>query len=369
MQSKIMASKVLIIAEAGVNHNGDEKKAIDLVDAAIASGVDIVKFQTFKSERLVTSTAKQAKYQSQNIGKVEPQLEMLKRLELSFPAHQRIKNYCDTKGIGYLSTAFDSESLTFLVGELKLSQLKIPSGELTNAPFVLEHALTGCQLIVSTGMATLEEVQSALQVIAFGLLKVDGLLTANAPNEQAFFEAFNSKRGQELLLKYVTLLHCTTEYPTAPENVNIRAMDTLKDNFSLAVGYSDHSLGITIPIVAVARGAKVIEKHFTLDRSLPGPDHKASLEPQELTAMVKAIRDVESAFGTGLKQPTLTEQANSIAARKSLIAASTIEKGELFSNKNIAIKRPGDGMSPNKYWALLGQQASKNYQAGDILSE
>lgn len=364
-----MAKKVLVIAEAGVNHNGDETKAIALVDAAMAAGVDIVKFQTFKAENLVTSTAKQASYQSQNIGKVESQLEMLKRLELSFSAHKRIKNYCDGKGIEYLSTAFDSESLTFLVDDLKLTLLKIPSGELTNTPFVLEHALTGCKLILSTGMATLKEVKSALQVIAYGLLKVDGKLATTEPNENAFRQAFNTERGQQLLSEYVTLLHCTTEYPTAPENVNIRAMDTLKESFSLAVGYSDHSLGITIPIAAVARGAQVIEKHFTLDRGLPGPDHKASLEPQELAAMVKAIRDVESAFGTGLKQPTVTEQANSIAARKSLVAARTIEKGELFSDETIAIKRPGNGMSPSQYWALLGQPSSKRYQAGDILAE
>ncbi|UUO23143.1 N-acetylneuraminate synthase [Colwellia sp. M166] len=364
-----MDNKVLIIAEAGVNHNGDESKALALVDAAVLAGVDVVKFQTFKAENLVTATAKQASYQSKNIGKVESQLQMLKRLELSFGAHQRVKAYCDACGIAYLSTAFDDESLAFLVEELNLKQLKIPSGELTNAPFVLAHALTGCQLILSTGMATLSEVKKALEVIAFGLLQSRGKMLASAPNSAAFSQAFHSELGQRLLQEQVTLLHCSTEYPTPAHHVNMLAMDSLKNEFLLAVGYSDHSQGITIPIATVARGAKVIEKHFTLDRNLPGPDHRASLEPDELSAMVKAIREVESAFGDGIKQPTATECQNMVAARKSLVAASDIKQGDVFTKENLAIKRPGNGMSPDKYWALLGKSSVRDYQAGDLLTE
>lgn len=364
-----MDNKVLIIAEAGVNHNGDESKALALVDAAVLAGVDVVKFQTFKAESLVTATAKQASYQSENIGKVESQLDMLKRLELSFSAHKRVKDYCDACGIAYLSTAFDDESLTFLVEELNLKQLKIPSGELTNAPFVLAHALTGCQPILSTGMATLSEIKSALEVIAFGLLQLAGKMLDSTPNSKAFKQAFNSELGKKLLQQQVTLLHCSTEYPTPVQHVNLFAMDTLKDHFSLAVGYSDHSQGITIPIAAVARGAQVIEKHFTLDRNLPGPDHQASLEPDELSDMVKAIRDVENAFGDGIKQPTAIEQQNSIAARKSLVAAKHIKQGDLLTKDNVVIKRPGDGMSPGHYWTLLGRSAKRTYQIGALLNE
>ena len=364
-----MNHKVLIIAEAGVNHNGDESKALALVDAAVLAGVDIVKFQTFKAESLVTATADQASYQSENIGKVESQLQMLERLELSYAAHKRVKAYCDTCGITYLSTAFDDESLTFLVEDLKLTQLKIPSGELTNTPFVLAHALSGCQLILSTGMATLNEVKSALEVIAFGLLQFAGKMLDSKPNTATFNQAFNSELGQKLLREQVTLLHCSTEYPTPAHHVNLLAMDTLKNSFSLAIGYSDHSQGITIPIAAVARGAQVIEKHFTLDRNLPGPDHRASLEPNELTAMVKAIRDVESAFGDGIKQPSAVELENMIAARKSLVAAKDIEQGDLLTIDNLAIKRPGNGMSPDKYWTLLGKTATRSYQIGELLHE
>jgi N-acetylneuraminate synthase len=364
-----MKKNVLIIAEAGVNHNGDESQALALVDAAVLAGADIVKFQTFKAENLVTSSAKQANYQSQNMGKVESQLAMLQRLELSFSAHKRIKSYCKNKGIEYLSTAFDLDSLAFLVEELDLAQLKIPSGELTNAPFVLAHAMTGRKLIVSTGMATLLEVRDALAVISFGLLKYVGKMQGFSPETDTFYQAYHSTEGQELLQEYVTLLHCTTEYPTPFSNINMRAMDSLKNEFLLAVGYSDHSLGITIPITAVARGATVIEKHFTLDRNLPGPDHKASLEPQELNEMVMAIRDVESALGNGIKQPTLGEQQNSVAARKSLVAATDIQAGEIFSKENLAVKRPGNGLSPYKYWDLLGRTATSDYKAGELLIE
>lgn len=363
------SSKVLIIAEAGVNHNGDERLAMSLVDAAVKAGVDIVKFQTFKADKLVTASAKQAQYQTLNIGKEENQYKMLSRLELSYAAHKRLQQYCLSQDITYLSTAFDFESLTFLVTELGLTTLKIPSGELTNAPFVLAHARTGAQLIVSTGMADMSEVQQALGVIALGLLQFHGELLSLQPDASSFMQAMNMPRGQKLLREYVTLLHCTTEYPANPAEVNLNAMDSLSQAFGLAVGYSDHTAGIEIPIAAVAKDAVLIEKHFTLDRNLPGPDHKASLEPNELTAMVKGIRLIELALGDGIKKPSAVEKSNAAIARKSLVASGNIKKGQILSEDNVVIMRPGDGMSPYHYWSLLGKPASKDYTHGELLSE
>ena len=266
----------LIIAEAGVNHNGSEQIAFELVDAAHRAGADIVKFQTFKAKNLVTDKAEQALYQINNTGKKESQLAMLAKLELSHAAHRNIIKYCDQIGIEFLSTAFDQESLNFLADDLGLKRLKIPSGEITNAPLVLEHARTGCDLIVSTGMATLSEVESALSVIAFGYTQPNDY----KPNMNAFNEAYNSLEGRMALEAKVTLLHCTTEYPAPAAELNLSAMKTLSDAFKLPTGYSDHSCGIHIPLAAVALGAPVIEKHFTLDREMEGPDHKASLTPQ-----------------------------------------------------------------------------------------
>lgn len=355
----------LIIAEAGVNHNGDEKLAFELVDAAYKAGVDIVKFQTFKAANLVTKQAKQAMYQTVNTGKEESQFAMLSRLELSFDAHLRLITHCQSLGIEFLSTAFDAESLKFLVNKLALQTLKIPSGELTNAPFVLEHARTGCKLIVSTGMATLAEVEAALGVIAFGLTAQKDSL----PSESVFMDAYASQAGQAALAEKVTLLHCTTEYPAPMFDINLRAMDTLFHAFRLPVGYSDHSQGITIPVAAVARGACLVEKHFTLDRNMEGPDHKASLEPDELAAMVRGIRDVELALGNGIKGPRPSEIKNKEIARKSLVAACDIEPGVVFCTENLAIKRPGDGMSPYAYWQILGKTARQAYRAGELISE
>jgi N-acetylneuraminate synthase len=356
---------IRIIAEAGVNHNGDEALAVALIDAAHRAGVDVVKFQTFKAANLVTRQAKQAAYQTANTGKEESQFAMLSRLELSFDAHLRLIAHCESLGIAFLSTAFDTESLDFLVNRLKLQTLKIPSGELTNAPFVLAHARTGCELIVSTGMATLAEVEAALGVIAFGLTAPQDA----QPGEAAFMAAYASEAGQAALANKVTLLHCTTEYPAPMVDINLKAMDTLSHAFRLPVGYSDHSQGITIPVAAVARGACLIEKHFTLDCNMEGPDHKASLEPDELAAMVRGIRDVELALGDGIKGPRPSEIKNKEIARKSLVAACDIEVGAILCADNLAIKRPGDGMSPYAYWQLLGQPTKRAYQAGEPIRE
>lgn len=355
----------LIIAEAGVNHNGDEKLAFKLVDAAHQAGADIVKFQTFKAKNLVTKDAEQAEYQIANTQKKESQLVMLSRLELSFHVHHQLVKHCQSLGIEFLSTAFDSESLDFLVNDLGLTRLKIPSGEITNAPLVLEHARTHCDLIVSTGMATLSEVEAVLGVIAFGYIAGN----KTEPSELAFQQAYASAQGQQALKQKVTILHCTTEYPAPMAEINLKAMDTLGQAFELPAGYSDHSEGITIPIAAVARGAVLIEKHFTLDKNMEGPDHKASLEPQELTAMVTAIRQVEVALGNGVKSPTVSEVKNKAVARKSLVAAKEIRVGDVFTKENLTIKRPGTGMSPYHYWQLLEKESGQCYQAGDLIVE
>lgn len=355
----------LIIAEAGVNHNGDITLAHELVDAAYQAGADIVKFQTFKAKHLVTASAKQADYQVVNTQQQESQLAMLSRLELSFEAHFALKLQCELLGIEFLSTAFDSESLAFLVNDLGLKRLKLPSGELTNAPLILEHARTGCELIVSTGMATLAEVEAALGVIAFGYTAD----LSTKPSIAAFEHAFRSAQGQAALKQKVTLLHCTTEYPAPLAEINLRAMDTLSEQFQLPAGYSDHSEGITVPIAAVARGATVIEKHFTLDKTMAGPDHKASLNPEELSQMVAAVRGVELALGSGEKAPQGSEIKNMTVARKSLVANGTIAKGEVFSTHNIAIKRPGSGASPYRYWELIGKAAGRDYHEGDFINE
>mgnify|MGYP000370762654 CR=1 FL=1 len=354
----------LIIAEAGVNHNGSEKLAFDLVDAAVAAGVDIVKFQTFKAKDLVTVNAQQADYQVKNSEKVQTQYQMLKELELSFDSHLAVKSYCEQQGIEYLSTAFDSQSLLFLIETMKLTRLKIPSGEITNAPFVLEHAKSGCDLIVSTGMATLKEIEIALGIIAFGFLNKK---SGNKPSLLACKSAYESTQGQQLLKEKVTLLHCTTEYPAPFNEVNLNAMTTMRKVFNLPVGYSDHTAGIVIPVAAVAQKACVIEKHFTLSRQLEGPDHKASIEPNELAQMVKDIRTVELALGNFEKQPTESELKNKAIARKSIVAKVPILKGEKLTSDNLAIMRPGDGLSPINYWKVVDTYAVKDFELGDLI--
>lgn len=355
----------LIIAEAGVNHNGDEKLAFELVDAAYRAGADIIKFQTFKASNLVTENAQQAEYQLANTQKAESQLAMLSRLELSWEAHHALADYCVSLGIEFLSTAFDSESLHFLVNDLGLKRLKLPSGELTNAPLVLEHARTGCDIIVSTGMASLSDIESALGVIAFGYTAAKD----EQPSHMAFERAYASEEGQKALQEKVVLLHCTTEYPAPVDEINLRVIETLNSAFDLPTGYSDHSEGIVIPLAAAARGAMVIEKHFTLDKEMPGPDHKASLSPTELSEMIAAIRQIERALGHKIKIATTSETKNKPIVRKSLVAATEILAGTPFTESNTTIKRPGTGMSPYAYWDLLKTCATRNYQPGEPIVE
>lgn len=353
----------LIIAEAGVNHNGDAKLAFQLIDVAHKAGADIVKFQTFKAKNLTTVQAVQADYQVVNTQKQESQLAMLTRLELSYETHHQLLDYCDQLGIEFLSTAFDSESLHFLVNDLGLKRLKIPSGEITNAPLVLEHARTGCDLIVSTGMATLSEIEAVLGVIAFGYIAQHD----EQPSIVAFADAYASEDGQKALQGKVTLLHCTTEYPAPINEVNLRAMDTMTRAFDLPVGYSDHTEGLAVSVAAVARGAVLLEKHFTLEKNMEGPDHKASLDPKELGDLVTSVRQVEQALGRSVKYPTASEKKNKVVARKSLVAALPIMIGEEFSAKNVVAKRPGNGQSPFSYWNLQGQFAKHNYKEGDFV--
>lgn len=358
-------NRTLIIAEAGVNHNGDERLALELVDAACNAGADIVKFQTFKAQNLVTPQAKQAEYQVVNTKKEEAQLSMLSRLELSYEAHRRIANRCSELGIEFLSAAFDHDSLEFLVNELHLKRLKIPSGEITNSPLVLQYARTGKDIIVSTGMANLADIENALGVIAFGYLANDG----RKPSIDAFEAAYASEEGRRVLEEKVTILHCTTEYPAPLDEVNLRVLETLTKAFGLPVGYSDHTEGIVVPIVAAARGASIVEKHFTIDRALEGPDHKASLEPDELAKMVSEIRKAEVVLGSTVKAATVSEVKNKKVARKSLVAERPIKAGETFNEGNIGAKRPGSGISPYYYWHYLGKKATRHYQAGDLISE
>jgi N-acetylneuraminate synthase len=353
----------LIIAEAGVNHNGSKDLAFKLIDVAWSAGADIVKFQTFKASKLVTKYAKQAEYQVINTAKEETQLSMLKKLELPYEMHFELMAYCNKLGIEFLSTAFDEESLRFLVDDLGLKRLKLPSGELTNSPLVLAHSSTGCDLIVSTGMATLGEIEEALGVIAFGYLSGK---TKN-PSKEEFKNAYGSPEGQAVLRKKVTLLHCTTEYPAPFSEINLNVLKTFSYAFGLKVGYSDHSEGIEIPIAAVASGAILIEKHFTLDKDMEGPDHRASLEPDELISMVKAIRNVDIALGSSVKVPTFSELKNKLIARKSLVAATDIEKGDVFNDGNLTVKRPGGGLAPMYFWDRIGCSASKNYKKDDFI--
>jgi N-acetylneuraminate synthase len=350
-------SSVYIIAEAGVNHNGSIDMAKQLVDAAVAAGADAVKFQTFKAENLVTADAPKAEYQMQHTEPQESQFSMLKKLELDENAHRILRTYCDERGIEFLSTPFDTQSVDLLAKELKVGKLKIASGDLTNAPLLLYVADSAKSVILSTGMSTLDEVEEALGVLAFGYLHSAGTI----PSRESFRQAFQSESGQELLKEKVSLLHCTTEYPAPFSEVNLRAMDTLRDAFGVPVGLSDHTPGYVVALAAVARGATIIEKHFTLDRGLPGPDHKASLEPDELKAMVAGIRQIEMALGSGHKEPTPSEMKNRVIARKSLVAGQFIRRGELFTAENITCKRTGKGIAPIHYWEWLGKQANCDY--------
>ncbi len=356
------AGRVLIVAEAGVNHNGSLELACRLIEVAAEAGADAVKFQSFRADAVASAFARKAHYQTVTTGAGETQLQMLSRLELSEADHAVLIERARRAGIRMLSTPFDVPNLHMLAQRFQFEVIKIPSGEITNGPFLLAVARTGCRVILSTGMSTLAEVETALGALAFGY----GVEATQAvPGTEAFAAAFASATGQRLLHEKVTLLHCTTEYPAPFTETNLRAMDTLAAAFQLPVGFSDHTPGIHIAVAAVARGACLVEKHFTLDRTLPGPDHAASVEPGELQAMVRHIRDVEAALGNGIKCATSSELKNRPIARRSLVAATPIRRGEVFSADNLACKRPGDGLSPMHYWQLLGQTASRDFAADE----
>lgn len=352
---------IYIIAEAGVNHNGSIDLSRQLIDVAAEAGADAVKFQTFQADELVSPSAPKAEYQIDLTDEQESQYEMLKRLELSEENHGELIHHCSKKGIQFLSTPFDFASVDLLTS-FSLPFIKVSSGDLTNAPLLLKIARTGRRVILSTGMSSLDEITMALEVIAYGYLNPFGI-----PSGEDFRAAFASREGQNLLKEKATLLHCTTEYPAPFSEVNLKAMDTLRETFGLTVGFSDHTRGISVPIAAAARGAAVVEKHFTLDRTLPGPDHKASLEPEELKNMVQSIREAESALGSHEKGMTPSEEKNAPVARKSLVAGKPIKKGECFSKENLSVKRPGTGLSPREYWNLLGTRAEKTYKKDEVI--
>lgn len=331
-------NKTLIIAEAGVNHNGSIELARQLVDAAVAAGVDYVKFQTFKAEKIASRNATKASYQQKTTNANESQLAMLKKLELSKEDHLSLIEYCSKKNIQFLSTPFDLESID-LLSELGIRLGKIPSGEITNLPYLRKMAKTFPQLILSTGMATMKEIEEALNV----------LLNTGANKNS------------------IVILHCNTEYPTPFEDVNLLAMPSIGKKFGVSFGYSDHTKGIEVPIAAIALGAVVIEKHFTLDRNMEGPDHKASLEPQELIEMVNSIRNIEKAVGSSVKEPSPSELKNITIARKSIVAATNINKGEIFTEGNLTVKRPGSGISPMQWDAVLGKKASRDFEADELI--
>ena len=358
---RLLNNSVYIIAEAGVNHNGNPEMAFELVDAAISAGVDAVKFQTFKANKQVVESAPKANYQLSSTDPEESQFAMLKKLELSDKTHKRLSDYCKSKNIHYLSTAFDQDSLRYLVDEIGLKVLKIPSGEITNGPLLYEYSQTNCDLIMSTGMSTLNEVKEALGVIAYGLIG------GSNPSMDEFHKAYSSDKGKNSLKEKVTLLHCTTDYPAPLDDINLKAMRTMGDEFGLDIGYSDHSEGILVPVIAVSMGAIIIEKHFTLDKSLPGPDHKASLDPSELKDMVDTIHQVEAVMGDGIKIPRNVELPNRDVVRKSLVAANVISKGEIFTEDNLTTKRPGIGKSPMEYWSMLGKSSQHSLLENELI--
>ena len=351
-----------IIAEAGVNHNGSLKIARRMVDVAAEAGADAVKFQTFNTESITTRHTPLAEYQKKAMKTDGSQFDLLKKLELSVEDHRELKEYCKERGIEFLSTPFDLPSVRLLVEEVGVQYIKISSGDVTNGPLLLQCAHSGKPIVLSTGMSTLGEIERALGVLAFGYVKGIGPISDND-----FQIAYSSREGRKMLRKRVTLLHCTTSYPTPYERVNLRAMDTLRNAFGLTVGLSDHSMGIAVPVAAVARGAAVIEKHFTLDRSMDGPDHRASLEPAELQEMVAAIRCVERALGSPRKGPSIEEARAIGVARKSLVASASIQKGDLLTPENLTIKRPGTGISPMAYWDWLGRPADRDYGEDELI--
>ena len=330
--------KTFIIAEAGVNHNGSMKLAMKLVDVAVEAGVDAVKFQTFRAERMISKFARKAEYQCNTSGKSETQLEMVKRLELDVTEHEELMGYCRGKGIMFLSTPFDLESIELLNG-IGVEIFKIPSGEITNLPYLRRIGELKRKKILSTGMAEMGEIENALDI----------LQEAGTPKDS------------------IVVLHCNTEYPTPMEDVNLKAMLTIRDTFGVNVGYSDHTSGIEVPIAAVALGATVIEKHFTLDKNMDGPDHSASLDRVELERMVTAIRNIEKAMGDGIKRPSPSELRNKPVVRKSIVATRDINKGDIFTEDNITVKRPGTGISPMEWDSIIGRNAIRSFNEDELI--
>lgn len=354
---------IYIIAEVGVNHNGSLKTACELVDLAAEAGADAVKFQTFTAAEVISRTAPKAPYQRKLTPPEESQQEMARKLELTAADHKELFEHCRMQGIEFISTPFDLQSVDLLVNTLDVSRLKIASGDITNAPLLLEAARTGKPVLLSTGMSSLGEIETALGVLAFGYTGGTG-----RPCPAAFRSSYSSRKGQQALQRQVTLLHCTTEYPAPFEDINLLAMGTLKSAFGLRVGYSDHSSGIAVPIAAAALGASVIEKHFTLDRNLPGPDHRASLEPVEFKEMVTAIRQVEKSLGSPVKFAAASELRNLPLVRRSLVARTPIKRGEFFTEENLGVKRPGGGVQPLYYWDYLGKKAGRDYQPDEEIT-
>lgn len=355
--------KTFIIAEAGVNHNGSIALAHELVDAAVSAGADAVKFQSFIAASIVTAKATKAEYQITNTGTNESQLEMLQKLELTHPQQRELFDYCQSRGIQFLSTPFDLASLKFLTTDLGLETIKVGSGELTNTPFLYEVARSTKKIILSTGMSTIVEVADTLGVIAFAMTTESN----QTPTSISIVAALASPEGRLAIESRVTLLHCTTDYPTKPSDVNLNAMLTLRDEFGCQVGFSDHSVGVHLAVAAVAMGATIIEKHLTTNRALPGPDHVTSLEPHEFKTLVNQIREVEHALGSGKKNPTAIEIETKRIVGRSLVASRSIKTGEIFTTDNLAIKRPGTGRSPFEYWALLGTKSTRDVAENEII--
>lgn len=354
-------TKTLVIAEAGVNHNGSLELALQLIEAASEAGADIVKFQTFSADQLATPILEMAHYQKANCERDQSQYEMLKNLELPIEYYPKLIEHCHRHNILFMSSVFDHRDVPFLQS-LNMPFFKIPSGEITNGPLLLEVAKTQMPMIVSTGMATLGEIEQALMVIAFGYARPN-----EAPSIEAFQQVWQQKDAHTLVSKKVTLLHCTSNYPTPLQDVHMCAMNTLANAFNVDVGYSDHTHGSLAAIVAVARGAKVIEKHFTLDKDLPGPDHKASLTPTELREMVHAIRNVETLLGSPIKHRTAAEESIVQVVRKSLVAGETIHVGDRFTEKNLTLKRAGSGISPMLFWEQLGKVSRATFQKSETI--
>ena len=355
--------KVYVIAEAGVNHNGNVKLAYELIDEAVKADVDAIKFQTFKAENLASKNAEKASYQLQNTNNNESQLEMLKRLELSNEDYINLKKYAENKNIDFITTAFDNDSLAFILNDLKVNKLKIPSGEITNAPFLLSHAKSNLEIILSTGMANQNEIKKALDILAFGFIYPE----INVSSSKQLIDIDKNKNYREVLQQKVSILHCTTEYPAPLNELNLKAIQTLRESYNIKVGYSDHSEGIIAPIIACSFGASIIEKHFTLDRNMQGPDHKASLEPKELRNMTNAIRKIDGMIGNGIKTPSTAEIKNIDIVRKSIVTRKKIKKGEIFTENNITTKRPATGLSPMNYWDLIGKTSEEDYDEDEII--